>query len=382
MNSKWLPYDQTLDDHSKQEIGFLLKTFLFIIPLVAVILAIVNFSLGLPRIALIILTVPIFCLISLAALNKGLINISVITLIAILIAATTLSCTLGNGVHETGIIVLPVIVLFSSLIMNVRGVLITTIIVILCLAYIVFGEQYGLYPSRKVPSARWLDLVVVLTVTIIHIFVTHSFSSITRRNLNRAKTELSNQKKYKEEISTNLKEKSELLRLVHHRVKNNLLLINSLIELETYGKPKIKEELTEVTKSIHTIARAHDPLYHTEDYKQVAIKPYLEKLISSFVQSMGIKDLEVNLEDKLIFHEKAILLGIILQKIITDIEQEDLEKLQISLQSIKKNIILRVMLTNGNRIGDSQKGIIHALVKEMGGEFQVSPNEASIQVEA
>lgn len=382
MNSKWLPYDQTLDDHSKQEIGFLLKTFLFIIPLVAVILAIVNFSLGLPRIALIILTVPIFCLISLAALNRGLINISVITLIAILIAATTLSCTLGNGVHETGIIVLPVIVLFSSLIMNVRGVLITTIIVILCLAYIVFGEQYGLYPSRKVPSARWLDLVVVLTVTIIHIFVTHSFSSITRRNLKRAKTELSNQKKYKEEISTNLKEKSELLRLVHHRVKNNLLLINSLIELETYGKPKIKEELAEVTKSIHTIARAHDPLYHTEDYKQVAIKPYLEKLISSFVQSMGIKDLEVNLEDKLIFHEKAILLGIILQKIITDIEQEDLEKLQISLQSIKKNIILKVMLTNGNRIGGSQKGIIHALVKEMGGEFQVSPNEASIQVEA
>lgn len=382
MNSKWLPYDQSLDDHSKQEIGFLLKTFLFIIPLVAVILAIVNFSLGLPRIALTILTVPIFCLISLAALNRGLINISVITLIVILIAATTLSCTMGNGVHETGIIVLPVIVLFSSLIMNVRGVVITTIIVILCLAYIVFGEQYGLFPSRRVPSARWLDLVVVLTVTIIHIFVTHSFSSITRRNLNRAKTELRNQKKYKEEISANLEEKSELLRLVHHRVKNNLLLINSLIELETYGKPKIKEELAEVTKSIHTIARAHDPLYHTEDYKQVAIKPYLEKLISSFVQSMGIKDLEVNLEDKLIFHEKAILLGIILQKIITDIEQEDLEKLQISLQSIKKNIILRVMLTNGNRIGDSQKGIIHALVKEMGGEFQVSPNEASIQVEA
>jgi two-component sensor histidine kinase len=378
VNSKWLPYDQTLDAHSKKEITILLKTFLFIIPLVALALAMVNFSLGLNHIALTILTVPIFCLISLGALYRGMINLSIIILIVILIAATTLSCTLGNGVHETGIIVLPVIVLFSSLIMNERGVILTTLAVILCLAFIVFGEQAGVFPSRNVPAVRWVDLVVVLTITIIHTFVTYSFSNITRKNLNRAKSELDNQKKYKDEINANLKEKSELLRLVHHRVKNNLLLINSLIELETYGKPKIKEELSEVTKSIHTIARAHDPLYHTEDYKQVAIKPYLEKLISSFVQSIGIKNLEVSLDDKLIFHEKAILIGIILQRIVSNIEQTDLEKLQLTLRAKKDQLTLKLSLTNGNKIRNSQKSLIESLVEEIDGDFKLAPTEATV----
>ena len=81
MNSKWLPYDQALDEHSKREVTLLLRTFLLIIPLVAVILAMVNFSLGLNQIALTILTVPIFCIISLAVLNKGMINLSIIILL-------------------------------------------------------------------------------------------------------------------------------------------------------------------------------------------------------------------------------------------------------------------------------------------------------------
>lgn len=378
MKSKWLPYDHTIDGHSRSEIIFLLRTFLMIIPLVAMILAAVNFSLGNYRIVMVILTVPIACIASLIALRKGSLNLSIIILILIMIVTTTVSCTLGKGIHETGIIVLPVIVFFSSLVMNVRGVVFTTILVIAGLAYIVFGEQLGLYPSRASLQARWVDLVVVLAVTVIHIFITHSFSNITRKNLDRAKEELSNQKKYKEEISANLIEKSELLRHVHHRVKNNLLLINSLIELETYGKPEIKEELSEVTKSIHTIARAHDPLYHTEDYKQVAIKPYLEKLISSFVQSIGVKDLEVELDDKLIFHEKAILIGIILQRIITNIEPEDLEKMLINLSIMDDNLRLKVALTNGSELNESQLTLIHSQVIEAGGEFKSSPKEVEI----
>lgn len=376
--SKWLPYDDTLDSFSRREISNLLKTFLYIIPLVAVILAIVNFSLGLTQIALTILTVPIFCLISLMALYRGLINLSVIILISILIAANTLSCTLGNGVHETGIIVLPVIVLFSSLVMNVRGVIITTITVILCLAYIVFGEQYGLYPSRRVPAVRWVDLVVVLSITIIHIFVTYSFSNITKQNLNRVQSELNNQRKYKKEISENLKEKSELLRLVHHRVKNNLLLINSLIELETYGNPKQKEELAEITQSIHTIARAHDPLYHTEDYKQVAIKPYLEKLVASYIQSSGIANIHIDLEDRFLFHEKALLLGIILQKTLSDIDPSETSEISINLNSKEDQIELLVTIKNPKQLSITDTSLIELLSQELNGQLKISSGKVLV----
>jgi len=382
MISKWLLYDQSLDSHSKKEIIFLLRFFLMVIPLAAVILAAVNFSLGNYQIVMVILTVPFSCLLSLVAIKRGLINLSVVILIFVMIATTTISCILGSGVHETGMIVFPVIVLFSSLIMNVRGVVLTTFLVIISLAYIVYGEQFGLYQTRMIQPARWVDLIVVLVVTIIHIFITYSFTNITKKNLALAKSELKNQKKYQEEIRSNLDEKTELLRLVHHRVKNNLLLINSLIELETFGNAKVREQLSDVTKSIHTIARAHDPLYHSEDYKQVAVKPYLEKLISSFVQSMGIHQLDVRLDDKLIFHEKAILLGIILQRIMGNVSQHDLEKLQIHLHAKRDNLSLKVSLSNGNTMEGAQRGLIDSLVKEINGDFQISPQEAIVTFKA
>ncbi|WP_420318054.1 histidine kinase dimerization/phosphoacceptor domain -containing protein [Ekhidna sp.] len=378
MNSKWLPYDDSLDSYSRKEVSNLLRTFLYIIPLVAVILAAVNFSLGLRQIALSILSVPLFCLASFIALNKGMVNLSMVILIFILIASTTLSCTLGNGVHETGIMVLPIIVLFSSLVMNVRGVLITTITVILCLAYIVFGEKFGFYPSRNVPAVRWVDLVVVQTITIIHIFVTYTFSSITKKNLHRIQVELKNQQTYKEEIAQNLNEKTELLRLVHHRVKNNLLLINSLIELETHGKPEVKNGLSEITSSIHTIARAHDPLYHTKDYKQVEIKPYLEKLIATFIQSSGFNNIENNFEDELIFHENALLLGIILQKILSELSAST-KNIGIVLVKINQKMQFNILFSESYSLSSGAISLITNLVDELKGELQISDDKLMIE---
>lgn len=289
-----------------------------------------------------------------------------------------MSCTFGNGIHETGIIVLPVIVLFSGLVMNVRGVIITTLTVIFCLAYIVFAEQFGMYTSRKIPAVRWVDLIVVQAVTIIHIFVTYSFSNITKKNLNRVQSELNNQKKYRNEISENLNEKSELLRLVHHRVKNNLLLINSLIELETYGNPQEKEELAEITQSIHTIARAHDPLYHTEDYKQVAIKPYLEKLIAANIQSTGIDNYQVELEGRFLFHEKALLLGIILQKILSNISSSKQDDVLIKLESDKNQINLSVATIDQTQMSGIETSLIELLTEELDGSLEISGKEVKV----
>mgnify|MGYP001792436611 FL=1 len=180
----------------------------------------------------------------------------------------------------------------------------------------------------------------------------------------------------------NLDDKTDLLRLVHHRVKNNLLLINSLIDIETYSQPKVKEDLTDLTQSIHTIARAHDPLYHSPDYKQVAIKPYLEKVILSHVQTLGIKGMEIQLDDPLIFHEKAILLSLIIQKIISNIETADLDSLRISLKAIDRNIVLEIAISNQHPIGTHHNTLIAELVKGLDGNVAFKPSEISVAFDA
>lgn len=376
--SSWIMLEDQLDEASRKEVVNLIQLFLYIIPVVAIILAIVNFILGLTEIALTTLVVPLVCGVSLLVLTRGFTNMSIVIIVTTLIVTTTLSCVLGNAIHETGIIVFPVIVIFSSIVMNVRGVLVTTIAVTICLSLLVFGEKYGLFLSRQVPEARFVDLAVVLSVTIVHIFITYSFSKISKDSLNRVKQELTTQEKLREEIAENLTAKSELLRLVHHRVKNNLLLINSLIELETYGTPGAKNELAEITESIHTIARAHDPLYHTEDYKQVEIRPYLEKLIITFSQSARFENVKSVLQDGLLFHEKALLLGIILQKILNRIEASKVREIEVSLGVRKNDFTLEV---SSEKLGDfpqSHKSLIQLLAEQLKATLTIESNKVIV----
>ncbi|MEQ9465890.1 MAG: histidine kinase dimerization/phosphoacceptor domain -containing protein [Ekhidna sp.] len=380
--SNWLPYDDNLDLESRKEISNLIRTFLYIIPGISIVLAAMDFTLGLTDIALVTLTVPLFCGISLMALNRGYINLSMIIIITILIASTTGICIIGYRIHEIGIILFPVLVLFSSLVMNVRGVAITTIIVILCIAVLVFGEAFGIFPPNNTPRAKWADLVVVLTVIVLHIFTTYSFSNITKNNLKRATDELNVQKRYKADIAQNLEEKSELLRMVHHRVKNNLLLINSLIELETYGQSGAKNQLQEITDSIHTIARAHDPLYHTEDYKKVAIKLYLEKLIAAFTQSAGFSRVEIDVSDKFIFHETALLLGIITQKILSSINNSQGLELTVALKISGKKSSLVVKSMNKEKLVIEETSLVNLLASELHGKLEISNNEIRISFQA
>lgn len=379
--SSWLPYDHKLDQESLREIISLIRSFLYIIPGISVILAVIDFSIGLTDIALVNLTVPVFCAISLIALNRGHINLSMIITVAILIISTTGICIIGYQIHEIGIILFPVIVLFSSLVMNVRGVVITTLSVILCLALIVFGGIENSVTDIS-PRAQWVDLIIALIVITLHIFATYRFSNITKNNLRRAKSELRVQKRYKNDIAENLEEKSELLRMVHHRVKNNLLLINSLIELETYGQSKAKEHLQEITESIHTIARAHDPLYHTKDYKRVSIKLYLEKLITSLSQTLGFIRVEIDITDRFISHEKALLLGIITQKILNTLKTpEDLEIL-IEMKNQEDDFTLTVRTMNEIKLVLEEASLIHLLTKELECDLFIEDTEVRIIFEA
>lgn len=377
MRSAWLPYDESLNEYSHKEVTNLMRIFLYIIPSIAVALATVDFMFGYTKIALTTLTVPFFCLIAILYLNKGHVNTAMIIVTSIMLTATSIICFWGGGIHEVGIIIFPVIVLFSSLVMNLRGVIITTVLVVLCLALIVLEEQQNIYPSDA-PATSWVDLAVALSVLIIHSFMTFSFANITKNNLRRIREELQNQKRYKKEIAENLEEKTQLLRLVHHRVKNNLLLINSLIELEVYGKPEVKLEFKEISDSIHTIARAHDPLYHTEDYKQVSIKPYLEKLIASFAQSRMVKDLEIQIEECLIFHEKALLLGIVLQKILVSIKLKDISELAIQLKCTGENGQLAVVAKNGGDMLIEELSLVELLTKRINGKLAIADQRISI----
>jgi PAS domain S-box-containing protein len=84
------------------------------------------------------------------------------------------------------------------------------------------------------------------------------------------------------QIQASLREKETLLREVNHRVKNNLLLIASILNLqiEDSDEPAVGNVLTDTLSRIHAIAMVHQRLYETDNLTGIDIEAYLSDLLS------------------------------------------------------------------------------------------------------
>ncbi len=131
--------------------------------------------------------------------------------------------------------------------------------------------------------------------------------------------ELCEQKKKEAELEKALKEKDYLMKELNHRVKNNLMMISSLISLKN-ASMNGDIDLSDIISQIDAIRIVHEKLlYQREDSTQVDIKDYTQQLLSS-VFSLNKKTvfLEKNMDDIRIETGRAISIGLIINEIATN----------------------------------------------------------------
>ncbi len=89
------------------------------------------------------------------------------------------------------------------------------------------------------------------------------------------------------QIKASLKEKETLLKEIHHRVKNNMQVISSLLKLQmrSTDDKKIKTALEDSQLRIQAMSFIHETLYGSEDLSSIDMKSYLLRLIGSIEQS-------------------------------------------------------------------------------------------------
>lgn len=106
-----------------------------------------------------------------------------------------------------------------------------------------------------------------------------------------------------------LNDKEVLFKEVHHRVKNNLQIISSLINLQanTVSDNKTLEVLKQSQSRINTMAILHNKLYQTDDFTSVSIEEYLKQMVSSISNSFGSENCKI---DFIIEADPAIELNI------------------------------------------------------------------------
>ncbi len=126
-----------------------------------------------------------------------------------------------------------------------------------------------------------------------------------------------------EKIKKSLKEKEVLLQEVHHRVKNNLQIISSILNLQTrsISDPKIHELIKETRYRIMSMSFIHDLLYQTKDFTNIDFSKYLKNITSNIMNTYTLnKNISLKLETEPIFLnlDSAIPCGLIVNELITN----------------------------------------------------------------
>lgn len=203
-------------------------------------------------------------------------------------------------------------------------------------------------------------------------------------------------KKAEEQIKTSLKEKEVLLKEVHHRVKNNLQIISSLLNLQTnYLNDKESIELFLETKNrIKTLALVHEKLYKSEDVQYVNIKNYISSVIDllSFSYDKEYIDVNLQIDDKQFDKfdiEKAIPCGLIINEIVSNSYKHAFKGLkgEISISLAKKEQKC-ILVVSDNGVGISQKidfnnlnslglELIDLLVMQLDGHYQINTKKGT-----
>lgn len=162
------------------------------------------------------------------------------------------------------------------------------------------------------------------------------------------------------DLETTLEEKDVLLKEVHHRVKNNLQIILSLLNLDSRFNEKNPQETINATiNRINSMALIHEKIYGSTDLAHVNIKEYIEEETQSLIEIYNKENikLEFDLDNIELDIEKAIPIGLIINELVHNtikyaFPNNENGILNISLKSNKK-IVSLIVKDNGIGIPDS-----------------------------
>lgn len=131
-------------------------------------------------------------------------------------------------------------------------------------------------------------------------------------------------KRADEVVQASLREKVVLLREVHHRVKNNLQVISSLVSLQAdaISDPKLTWIFEDVRDRVRTMALVHEELYQSENLAEIELDSYAASLLRNLWRAHGDAAARVNLRLELepvkLSVEQAVPCGLILNELASN----------------------------------------------------------------
>lgn len=170
--------------------------------------------------------------------------------------------------------------------------------------------------------------------------------------------EASERLKAENEIKKSLKEKELLLKEIHHRVKNNLQVISSLLYLQSKNI-RVKEQadvFLECQSRVRTMVLVHEKLYRSQDIARIDYSDYIksltEYLLHSFLSNDADVKININVENIFLTLDTAIHCGLIINELLSNsikyaFRENDKGIIEVKFYAEKDNNYTLIIKDNG-----------------------------------
>lgn len=200
--------------------------------------------------------------------------------------------------------------------------------------------------------------------------------------------DITEQKRAQESLEASLREKEVLLREIHHRVKNNLQVVSSLLQLQArrVSDSVLEGVLAESVHRVRSMALIHEQLYQTADLSQIDFANYVRSLAESLRVSFASDERKIlihsELEPVTLTVGAAVPCGLAINELVTNALEHAFPNgkgtVTIRLSEIRGTVVVEVkddgvgLRANGVRKESLGLSIVDALVKQLRADLCVA----------
>jgi len=215
----------------------------------------------------------------------------------------------------------------------------------------------------------WFKLLLYITIVLI-LFLGYEIKTRIMRTKNlqleewnlKLNDQIVERKKAEDKIAASLKEKEILLKEIHHRVKNNLQVISSLLYLQSkdFEDARASALFKESQSRVRSIALVHESLYQSENLAQIDFSKYINDLVNHLMRAYSANMANIRLDMKVnnieLDVDTAISCGLIITELVTN-------SLKYAFPGDKKGEIIIRFLSNKDKeceliVGDTGIGFL------------------------
>ncbi|MBN9293374.1 MAG: sensor histidine kinase [Flavobacteriia bacterium] len=268
---------------------------------------------------------------------------------------------------------------------------IISILLFICISIYLSVSYPSLISNYKYPYffSGYNDVVPVVLLMLITIYF-----GKTRYVLSKKLSQIQEEnKEQQQKLKETIEDKNVLLSEIHHRTKNNLSIVYSMINIQRHSvdDPKLKQILLDSANRIHSMKVVHQKLYDKEEFLNVNLREYVYELVSELTRTFFENENDIHIsfdvDEIYLFSSQAIPCSLIINEVLTNSIKYAFPsgkgKIAIKIKGLGSQILVQI---SDNGIGfdiqnrsKSSLGmvLVEALSNQLNGTYEYSINNGT-----